>query len=247
MILRSSRQRRRIAMSFAIAMTIVVTTIVINPMTNHLDIDSLDKKIQVTDYIALCALAATLVGAIFSFHYRKEQNELLKTQREYDQVTISQSNERSEAAHKEAALSNERASAAEVRSKELEVQLIKLRLATADRFIPANMATVLIATLKKHPNKKALILCAISNNNEPMQFSTRLGDLFASAGWQSEVQNQSNIAIPAPTGVVFTAVGNPNESITQLLFDQISSLGYECYKSIRESGPADIIVQVRAK
>lgn len=222
-------------------------------MNTKLDLETLDAKIKITDYIALFALILTLFGTTFSLFFRDKQNKLLKAQREQDQVNIAQSGELSEYAKKDAALalenaakSNERANNAELKSKQLEIELLKLKLAVSNRFIPANVFGILSSELKKFQNKKALILCAISNNKEPEELSNKFHDLFKSANWKSEIINQRNVIIPAPTGIKFIATGESNKMIAELFYKQFSDLGYECVFIYEKSNQADLIIQVNA-
>ncbi|HTR31167.1 MAG TPA: hypothetical protein VMH27_17970 [Puia sp.] len=112
---------------------------------------TLERKIELTDYITLIALAITFVAGAFAIYFKGQQAKELNAQRERDRVAIAQSNEKSELARqesenakKDAANSNEKAANAELRSKELEIELLNLRLSVSDRFLP--MVTVL--TLK---------------------------------------------------------------------------------------------------
>lgn len=105
----------------------------------------LDKKIEITDFATLSAIVLTLVAAVFAFYFKNQQTELLKSQRQKDLLEIAQANENSELARKEseeakrdaatafenAASSNESAAKAELKSRELEVELLKLRLAVS--------------------------------------------------------------------------------------------------------------------
>lgn len=70
----------------------------INPIDTKLELDKLDKKMKITDYIAVFALILTLLGTSFSIYYRDKQNKLLKIQRDNDQVNIALSNQQSESA-----------------------------------------------------------------------------------------------------------------------------------------------------
>lgn len=54
------------------------------------------------------------------------------------------------------------------------MELIKLRLSVSDRFIPVNVYGSISSKLKQYTNKKALILCAISSDKEPIEFSNKL-------------------------------------------------------------------------
>lgn len=222
-------------------------------MDTKLDLDNLDSKIKIADYITLFALVFTLLGTTLSLYYRDKQNKLLKNQREKDQVNIAKSGELSETAKKDAALafenaakSNERANNAELKSKQLEFDLMKLKLAVSDRFIPTNMASVLSSELKKTPQRKVVIQCVISNTDEPIAFSKKLNELFISSNWESVIINQSNTILPSPTGINIIAVGESNKQIAALFFKHFSELGYKCKLSFHEKGQTDLIIQVRA-
>jgi len=226
----------------------------INPMDTKLELDKLDKKMKITDYIAVFALILTLLGTSFSIYYRDKQNKLLKIQRDSDQVNIALSNQQSESAKKDAALatenaakSNEKAANAELKSKQLEMELIKLRLSVSDRFVPVNVFSSISSKLKQYTNKKALVLCAISNDKEPIEFSNKLKQMFVASNWNCEVINQNNVRIPAPTGF-YIFVDSKNKEIGDLFYKEFKDIGYECYLNLQENNSGnDITIQIWSK
>lgn len=239
---------------------VVLLIVIIDPMKSNNSIESLDKKIRLTDIIAICAILATLVGAIFSFYYRSKQNDLLKIEKGKDKVQIetakrdaSIAKEKSSSAFRDAAIANEkaselneRASKSELRSKELEIELLKLRLAVGDRYLPDNIMLILREELKNYPNKKIIIFCSINNNAEPLSFSNKLNSFFTSIGWSSRVIEQNNIRIPPPTGMDIIAFGESNQKIAQIIFEQFKSLNYECKLLVDKSDQVDLAVRIYA-
>ena len=237
-----------------------ILIIIIEPMNSKYTIESLDTKIRITDIIAITAIVATLIGAIFSFYYRSKQNDLLKIEKGKDKMLIedakrdaSLANEKSSSAVKDAAIANEKASElneraakAELRSKELEMELLKLQLAVGNRYLPDNVAVILKNEFKKYPNKKIIIYCVIANNSEPLGFSNKLNEFFISIGWHSQVIQQNNVSIPAPTGMEIIALGESNKKITQIIFEQFKSLNYECKLRFDNAGQADFVLRIFA-
>jgi hypothetical protein len=238
----------------------IILFLIIDPMNTKHSIESLDRKIKITDIIAICAIIATLIGAIFSFYFRNKQNELLKIEKEKDKVIIenakkdaSVANEKSNIAVKDAAIANEKASElteraakAELRSKELEIELLRLRLSVGDRYLPDNIVAILKNEFKIYHNKKVIIYCSISNNSEPLGFSNKLNKFFISIGWHSQVIQQNNIAIPAPTGMDIIAMGDSNKGIANFISEQFQSLNYECNLHLDNASPVDIVLRIFA-
>lgn len=238
----------------------VFILIIIDPMNSKYTIESLDTKIRITDIIAISAIVVTLIGAIFSFYYRSKQNDLLKIEKGKDKVLIedakrdaSLANEKSSFAVKDAAIANEKASElneratkAELRSKELEIELLKLRLAVGDRYLPDNVVAILKDEFKKYSIKKVIIYCNIANNSEPLGFSSKLNNFFISIGWHSQVIQQNNISIPAPTGMDIIALGESNKKTAQIIFEQFKSLNYECKLLFDNVGQADLVLRIFA-
>lgn len=141
---------------------------------------------------------------------------------------------------------NEKATNAELRSKELEMELLKLRLAVGDRYLPENIIITLKNEFKKYPNKKVLIFCSIANNSEPLNFSNKLNDFFNSIGWHSKIIEQNNISIPAPTGINIIGLGESNKKITQIIMEQFTSLNYNCRLYFDNPSEVDLIIQIFA-
>lgn len=239
---------------FVSLIILVILIIIINPMDTKLELDKLDKKMKITDYIAVFALILTLLGTSFSIYYRDKQNKLLKIQRDSDQINIALSNQQSESAKKDAALatenaakSNEKAANAELKSKQLEMELIKLRLTVSDRFVPINVFSSISSKLRQYTNKKALILCAISNDKEPIEFSNKLKYIFVASNWTCEVINQNNVRIPAPTGF-YIFVDSKNKDMGDLFYNEFKDIGYECYLNLQENNSRnDITIQIWSK
>jgi hypothetical protein len=218
-----------------LALFSIIVLYIVNPM-------SLDKKIEITDYVTMIALALTLVAAVFAFGFKSKQAQLLKAQRQKDLLLIAQANEKSELAKKEsefakkdaakafesAATSNEKAAKAELKSKEIEVELLKLRLALSDRYLPDFVKAELKKKLGNYPSKKAIIICNISNNAEPYNFSNELSIFLKSIGWHTEVHNSQNVMIPAPTGLKIFVSGKINIEIAELIKNEFAKINYEC-------------------
>lgn len=242
-----------IVLSAVVIITLLmIKTIILMSTTS--DIEALDKKIRITDIVAVVALVITLIGAIMSLYFKSQMNELLKSQREKDQLRIAQATEQSESAKKDASLanekaakSNERAANAELKSKQTEVELLSLRLAVGDRFIPENIKESLTPKLKAIPHKNVVIFCEIANSNEPIYFCNELNDFFKSIDWNSEVKNQNNLIIPAPTGFTIIASGDENKHIAKLLHQQFSVLNYKCNVQVNTTGQYDLVIQVGGK
>jgi ribosome-binding ATPase YchF (GTP1/OBG family) len=221
----------------------------------------LDKKIEITDYVTLIALVLTLVAAVFAFYFKNQQTELLKIQRQKDLLEIAKANENSELARKEseaakrdaakafenAASSNEKAAKAELKSKELELELLKLRLAVSDRYLPDFVKIQLTKKLKRYSSKKVLIICNISNNAEPMNFSLELSNFLKSIGWTVEIRNSNNVMIPAPTGIKILASGKSNLEIAELIRDELITINYQCEIIKSTVVNETIIIQVNSK
>lgn len=222
---------------------------------------SLEKKIEITDLVAVIALSLTFVAAVFAFYFKIKQTQFLQVQRQKDLLMIAQANERSELAKKEsevakkdaanafekAAISNEKAASAELKSKKLEVELLKLRLAVSDRYLPEFLKVELTQKLKIYPSKKAVIICNISNNSEPINFSNDLSNFLKSIGWQTEVRNSQNVMIPAPTGLKILVSGKTNLEIAELIKNEFIKIKYQCVVLNTNNGNDVIIIQVNSK
>jgi hypothetical protein len=222
---------------------------------------SLDKKIEITDYVTMTALALTLVAALFAFGFKSKQTQLLKAQRQTDLLLIAQANEKSELAKKEseiakknaaqafesAATSNEKAAKAELKSKEVEVELLKLRIALSDRYLPDFLKAELTKKLRSYQSKKAIIICNISNNAEPSNFSNELSIFLKSLGWHTEVHNSQNVMIPAPTGLKIFVSGKTNIEIAELIKSEFATINYQCDVVDTKNGNEIIQFQVNSK
>jgi hypothetical protein len=232
----------------------IIFLIVIYPM-------NLDKKIEITDYATLIALLLTLVAAVFAFYFKNQQTELLKSQRQKDILEIAKANQNSELAKREsedakkdaatafenAASSNEKAAKAELKSKELEVELLKLRLAVSDRYLPEFIKNELSKKLKNYSSKNVLIICNISNNAEPMNFSIELSSYLKSIGWKVEIRNNNNVMIPAPTGIKIIVSGKSNFEIAELIKDEFIRINYQCEIIKTADVNETILIQVNSK
>jgi len=237
-----------------LALFYIVILYIIKPM-------SLDKKIEITDYVTMIALALTFVAAVFAFGFKSKQTQLLKAQRQTDLLLIAQANEKSELAKKEsefakkdaakafesAATSNEKAAKAELKSKEVEVELLKLRLALSDRYLPDFVKAELKKKLSNYPSKKAIIICNISNNAEPYNFSNELSIFLSSIGWHTEVHNSENVMMPAPTGLKIFVSGKTNIEIAELIKSEFAKINYECDVVDTKNGNEIIQFQVNSK
>jgi hypothetical protein len=230
-------------------------------------IDALDRKTRVLDFIAIAAFVFTLIGAIFSFYYRGQRNHELKLQRDKDLVIIATDEEHSELAKRDAALAgerselamkdavvakeraaelNEKANKAELRSKELELELIRLGLAVGDRFLPANTQKSLARELKSYSNKNVIIYVNITNDSEPHEFAKKHDSFFSNLNWNVKVVSQNNIRIPAPTGIQVIATGKANRQISEIFYKHMISLNYKCVKSVINSGSIDLQIVIFA-
>lgn len=239
----------------AILLLISIIILLIIPTMN------LDKKIEITDYITLIALVLTLIAAVFAFYFKNQQAILLKAQRQQDLLEIARANESSELARKEsetakkdaatafekAASSNEKAAKAELKSKELEADLLKLRLAVSDRFLPDFVKRELTNKLKQYQGIRVLIICNISNNAEPMNFSLELKDFLNGIGWNTEVRNSQNVMIPPPTGIKIHANGEKNLTIAKLIKDEFATINYPCDIIKTNDTNETIVIQVNSK
>lgn len=214
----------------------------------------LDKKIEVTDIITLIALVLTLIAAFLGFYYKKQQAVFLKAQRQQDLLEIAKANESSELAKKDAATafekaasSTEKAAKADLKSKELEADLLKLRLAVSNRFLPDFVKRELTNKLKQYQGISVLVICNISNNAEPMNFSLELKDFLNSIGWNAEVKNSQNVMIPPPTGIKIKASGTKNLTIAKIVKDEFATIGYAC--DIIETSETNkaIVIEVNSK
>jgi hypothetical protein len=118
---RSWRIRRRIAIISIIVMAAALTTIVINPMsTKSSNMESLDEKIALTTYLLIGMGAITVIITALSFHYRADQSQLMKQQREQDAITIAETNAKS-------AIAIAVAEAAHLKQTQAELELERLR------------------------------------------------------------------------------------------------------------------------
>ena len=215
---------------------------------------NLDKKIEITDYVTIIALVLTLVAAVFAFYFKSKQAELLIAQRQKDLLMIAQANENAALAKKDAAtandnaaLSNEKAAKSELKSKELEMELLKLRLAVSNRFLPSFIKAELTKGLKNYGPKKVMILCQISNDREPINFSNELAGFFNSIGWKAEVKNNQNVMIPSPTGIKIVVDGKDNIEIAKLVKSEFVGIGYQCETIEARNAGNLILFQVYAK
>jgi len=222
---------------------------------------NLDKKIAVTDYATLFALAVTLVAALFAFYLKDQQAKLLKAQRQKDVLAIAEANEKSKVAEKDAeiakkdaafafenaAKSNEKAANAELRSKELEKQLLKLRLAVSDRFLPDFVKEELAKKLKNYASRQIEIRCNISNNNEPINFSNALGKFFTDLGWHTKISDGRNVSIPAPTGIKILVSGRVNLEIAKIIKSELDIINYQCDVVDLSNGNDTMVLLINAK
>ncbi len=145
------------------------------------------------------------------------------------------------------AVANSNAASSELKSKELDIQLKKLRLAVADRFIPQFIADTLVPELQKYKNKSVMVLCGESSTHEPLNFSQKLYQLFQASEWTSNLVNQHNTRVPPPRGIVIHATGEANGKIAEFIHNQFKQLGYLISINIQETGQHDITIQVLAK
>ncbi len=91
------------------------------------------------------------------------------------------------------------------------------------------------------------IYCSIANNSEPLDFSNKLNNFFNSIGWHSQIIQQNNISIPAPTGMDIIAFGESNKKSTQIIFVQFKSLNYKCNLFFDDLGQADLVIRIFAQ
>lgn len=177
---------RRIIIILVIVFIAVLTTIVINPMSTHLDIESLDKKITITDLVTLGALVATLIAGAFSFYFKTEQNNLLKLQRNEDQLAIAKSQAESRDALAKAEI-------AHVEQKKIEQQNIKLSLDLEKQKMEYLELYTAIAPRIINPQKFAKKLIERKNvtvdllsvsHPEAQELALSLEKAFRIAGWR---------------------------------------------------------------
>ncbi|WP_439505522.1 hypothetical protein [Sediminibacterium sp.] len=222
---------------------------------------NLDKKIKITDYITLIALVLTLIAAVFAFYFKNQQAILLNAQRQQDLLEIAKANESSALARRDsekakkdaatafekAASSNEKAAKAELKSKELEMELLQLRLAVSDRFLPDFVKESLTNKLKYYQGIRVLIICNISNNTEPMNFSIELKNFLIGIGWNTEVKNNQNVMIPPPTGIKIYTNGETNLTIAKLIKEEFANINYPCDIIKTNDFNESILIQVNSK
>lgn len=222
MIMKYNISINRIWIIVLLTVLIILSFILKNIPMNDLDINSLEKKIKVADYITMFAIFLTLAASIFLFSFKDKLNMILKKEKANNELKIAKAQESSETAKKNAALAEEksniavkdaaeanrksaeireRAVLAELKSKELEIKLIKLRLEVGDRFLPTKIQQSLSKELAKYPKKTVSIFVNIANDSEPKVFANNLKKFFTKIGWTSKIYEQNNIIIPPPTGM----------------------------------------------
>lgn len=233
--------------------TIVIITIIalsilliINPMTD-LDINSLEHRIKITDYIAIFAIVLTLAASILSFIFKEKLSILLDKEKKNSELRIAIAIENAETAKKDASFAEEkskeaaldaaeahkkaaeirgRAANAELKSKELEIELIKLRLEVGDRFLPSEIQDALSAELSAYPTKNVIIYVNVGNDSEPYKFASNLKEFFNKVGWKVQVIDQQNVIIPPPTGIQI--LGNETNTPILKIFDKyLRKMNYE--------------------
>jgi hypothetical protein len=222
MTLRYNMKFRQIFITVVLIAIIAISLLLIlNPM-NDIDINSLEKRIKITDYIAIFAIVLTLAASILSFTYKGKLNVLLNIETEKRELKIANAVENAETAKKDAALAEEksseairdaaeahkkaaeireRAANAELKSKELEIELIKLKLEVGDRFLPNEIQDALGADLAAYSPKRVTIYLNVGNDSEPKKFALNLKEFFTKVGWSAQIIDQHNVMIPPPTGM----------------------------------------------
>lgn len=145
----------------------------------------------------------TLAASILSFTHKNRLNALLKKEKENNELKIAKAEENAETAKRDAALADEnskiavrdaavahkkaaeireRAANAELKSKELEIELIKLRLEVGDRFLPPKIQDDLKKEFAEYPPKTVSIYVNIANDSEPNKFAGSLKEFFDKLG-----------------------------------------------------------------
>ena len=244
---------------------LIIMAFILNiiPMNNP-EINLLEKKIRISDVIIMVAIFLTLGASIFSFRYKSKLNELLKKEKQANELIIAKAEESSETAKKNAAIAeeksmiamenaadankkaaeiHERAVNAELKSKKLEIELIKLRLEVGDRFLPIEIQKKLTDELAKYPKKTVNIFANIANDSEPNIFANNLKDFFTKIGWKSNVYQQNNIIIPPPTGM---QVMGKKECIPilEIIGKHLNSMNYENKLSSNDSLEEDLRIVI---
>lgn len=238
---------RTLLISILIILLIILALILIIIHMNNTDSSLLEKWIKYIDILAIIAIFLTLSASFFSFKFRSKLNELLKKEKQAQELVIAKAKESSEIAKKDAALAEEkssialndaaeanekaaeireRAAIAELKSKELEIELIKLRLEIGDRFLPDEIQKELRKELEKFPKKTVSIYVNIANDSEPNIFANNLKEFFTKIGWTSQVHQQNNVVIPPPTGMQI--IGKKETiRILEMFGKYLNSMNYE--------------------
>ncbi|QXP70662.1 hypothetical protein H0I29_00705 [Polaribacter sp. R2A056_3_33] len=231
---------------------------------NNTEINSLEKKISISDVITMIAIFLTLGASIFSFTYKGKLNDLLKKEKQTNELIIAKAEESSETAKRDAAIANEksmiamknaadanmktaeineRAINAELKSKKLEIELIKLRLDVGDRFLPIEIQKELIKELAKYPKKTIAIFVNIANNSEPNIFANNLKNFFTKLGWDSNIYQQNNVIVPPPTGMQI--IGKTEcIPILEIFGKHLKSMNYENKLSNNDSLETDLRIVI---
>lgn len=205
------------------------------------DLESIDKTIQVFDIVTLIAIVLTVVAAVPTFYFKTVQAELLKEQRKEDELKIANANASAEIAKNESAQaikeaaeatkraeeSKENAAKAELKSKELEKDLLILRLAALPRHVPDFIKDKLRDRLTPFHGKQ-VIISGYYATDEVKDFSNALGEFFRSVGWRTEVRNQRNWTNIEQKGIKIFAHGTVNEALAKDLRDAFLSIKYPC-------------------
>ena len=185
-----SRLTRRAFVPILISTIAVVAIILANPMTIYSgSIEQLESRISLAELITLVALAITLVAGAFAFYFKTGLNQLQKVQLEQFQVDISQANERSSVANSESQKAKAIAEEARLEQKRVEqsnlklkVELERLRLATRDRILPANLLPDIREKLQALRGNRIAISSDMSDA-ESVALGRQIVLLFQSAHW----------------------------------------------------------------
>lgn len=185
-----SRITQRTFVPTLISIIVVAAIILANPMTtNSGPIEQLESRISLAELITLVALAFTLVAGAFAFYFKTRLNQLQKVQLEQFQVDISSSNERSSIANAESQKATAIAEEARLKQKRVEqsnlklkVELERLRLATRDRILPANMLPEIREKLQALRGNRIAVSSDMSDA-ESVALGRQIVLLFQSAKW----------------------------------------------------------------
>jgi hypothetical protein len=168
---------------------------------------SLDDKITLFNILSIIGIALTLFAGILLIIYnieatniRKMKTEQLENSQKEANVKIASLNSVAENAKKEAALANEKAALAELRSKELELQLARIK----DRvFITANIPSVKDKLINL-PNNNVSLVC-LASDEEAVNFLSQISSLFSSSKWDVKIHKPILFGTPQPPGLrIFT-------------------------------------------